>query len=342
MADFVEKPRRVAPFLGILAVAGLLLQPSSLAGQRPINIKLATLVPSGTELHYVLQDMGARWEEASGGRVKLTIYPDGRTGEEPDILRGMRIGDLHAGALSIAGLGHISDWVNVMAIPMSMDSPDEDLARVRAAFEPRLEEVFREKGYEVLFWAHAGWVRFFLPAEDARLDTVRKYKFPAWGASSTTDLWREAGFNTVSISIQEILPGLITGTVDAVGSTPLVVGPNHWFSKASYMIDMPYAPLLGATVIDRRAWERIPEDLRPELMRIARETGAKNQEAILNLEKEAIAAMVDNGLTIVEPPPEVVAEWKALFESHYPKIRGTLIPADWFDEAIAIAKGRGG
>jgi TRAP-type C4-dicarboxylate transport system substrate-binding protein len=105
---------------------------------------------------------------------------------------------------------------------------------------------------------------------------------------------------------------------------------------------MPYAPLLGATIIHRSAWERIPEDLRPELLRIARETGEKNQATIKELEDKAIAAMVDNGLKIVTPSPEEVAEWRDLFRTHYPKIRGTLIPEDWFDEALAIAQGRGG
>jgi TRAP-type C4-dicarboxylate transport system substrate-binding protein len=342
MAVPSSRSRRLAPFLGILVAAGLLLQPMPLTAQRPINIKLATLVPSGTDLHHVLQDMAARWEEASGGRVKLTIYPDGRAGEEPEILRGMRTGDLQAGALSIAGLAHISTWVNVMAIPMSMESR-EDMARVRAAFEPRLEEVFREKGYEVLFWAEAGWVRFFLPEDDASIEKVKTYKFPAWGASATTDLWRDAGFQVVSVNIGEILPGLLTGLVDAVGTTPLVMGPNQWFTQAPYMIEMPFAPLLGATIIDRRAWERIPDDLRPELLRIARETGEENQDKIRDLETRAISAMVDNGLTIVTPPPDIVAEWRSLVESHYPGIKGAVIPADWFEEALAIARqGRGG
>jgi TRAP-type C4-dicarboxylate transport system substrate-binding protein len=328
-------------FITVLVVAVLSLA-TPLSAQRPINIKLATLVPPQTELHYVLLEMGERWEEASGGRVKLTVYPGGVTGEEPDIVRGMNTKNLQAGALSMPGLAHITDWVNVMAIPMSWDSPEEGLARVREVFQPRLEEVFREHDFEVLFWAHAGWIRFFLPEADARLDTVRNYKFPVWGTSATTDLWREAGFKGVSINIQEVIIGLKTGTVDAVGTTPLVVAPNGWYTEAPYMIDMPYAPLLGATIIHREAWERIPEDLRPVLMQIARETGEKNQATIKALEEKAIAAMVDNGLKIVTPSPEVVAEWRDLFRAHYPKIRGSLIPADWFDEALAIAQGRGG
>ena len=342
MGRFNVRSICVVSLCGLLVAAGALLQPPSLSAQRPINIKLATLVPPQTELHYVLLEMGERWEEASGGQVKLTIYPGGVTGEEPDIVRGMRTGNLQAGALSMPGLAHITEWVNVMAIPMSGNSPEEDLARVREVFQPRLEEVFRENGFEVLFWAHAGWVRFFLPENDARLETVRNYKFPVWGTSETADLWREAGFKTVSINIQEILIGLRTGTVDAVGTTPLVVAPNGWFAEAPYMIDMPYAPLLGATIIHRQAWERIPEDLRPELKRIAREIGEENQATIKALEERAIAAMVDNGLKIVKPPPEVVTEWQQLFRTHYPKIRGTLIPEDWFDEALAIARGRGG
>jgi hypothetical protein len=46
----------------------------------------------------------------------------------------------------------------------------------------------------------------------------------------------------------------------------------------------------------------------------------------------AVAAMQQNGLTVHQPSPEVEAAWLAAAEGVYPKIRGTLVPAEIFDE----------
>jgi len=329
---------------GILAFVCLGFSPQSVAGQgRPIVIKLATLVPTGSDFHERLKDMGAQWEAASGGRVKLTIFSGGSGGEEDDILRRMRLGSLHAGALSLAGLQGITPAVNVLAIPMAMEGR-EDLARVLAAMRPILEADFLERGYVVLHWADAGWMRFFVPEPDPSPDAVRNNKYVQWGEDDTNDLWREAGFPPgVVLNIADVMVGLHTGLVDAINTTPFVVASYQWFPKVPYMIDIPWAPLMGATVVDRRAWERIPADLQPELRRIAEETGDSIQAAIARLEDEAIEAMEARGLTVVKPSPKILEEWKTLFESGYHRLRGEMIPEEWFDIALQAARaGRGG
>jgi hypothetical protein len=46
---------------------------------------------------------------------------------------------------------------------------------------------------------------------------------------------------------------------------------------------------------------------------------------------------------VIEPSPEILEEWRALFEGVYDRIRGEIIPEDWFDEALRVARaGRGG
>jgi len=329
---------------GIMILASLAFTVDTGAGQgRPIVIKMATLVPTNSDFHERLKEMGALWEEASGGRVKLTIFSGGSGGEEDDILRRMRLGSLHAGALSLAGLQGITPAVNVLAIPMAMEGR-EDLVRVLAAMRPILEADFLERGYVVLHWADAGWMRFFIPEPDASPEAVRNHKYVQWGEDDTNDLWREAGFPPgVVLNITDVMVGLHTGLVDAINTTPFVVASYQWFPKVPYMIDLPWAPLMGATVVDRRAWERIPEDLRPELERIAEETGDSIQASITRLEAEAIKAMEERGLTVIKPTPETVEEWRAIFEGGYHRLRGEMIPEEWFDIAIQAARaGRGG
>ncbi|MEN8374626.1 MAG: TRAP transporter substrate-binding protein DctP [Gemmatimonadota bacterium] len=298
-------------------------------------IRLATLAPNGSAWHEILKEMSARWREASGGLVTLRIYPGGVAGEEEDILRRIGEGQLQAGSLSLAGLSRITPQVYVLAIPMAMKSWD-DLARVREVMQPRLEAVFAEKGYVLLNWGDIGWVRFFLPKPDPSLDAVREYRFVAWADDSAVDLWKDSGFRSVYLELADVLPGLEESRIDAIGTTPLFMLANRWYPLIPFMVEMPWAPLVGATLIDRETWTRIPSELRPELLRIAHEAGERMQAEIQRMEVDAVAAMEARGLEVIHPDPEQLQEWRRFFEEGYPALRGPLVPEEWFDEVLRL------
>ena len=338
--------RTVLPgvLLTIPLTVSLGLFPSpALSQDRPINVKMASLAPANSVWHDALMDMGARWREVSGGKVNLQIIPNGQGGEEDDVLRRMRLGQFQAGGFTLAGLQHLSPAVVVLAIPLAIES-QADLHRVRAAVGPDLEEILLEKGYVLLHWVDMGWMRFFTPDPDPSPDAIRGYTYVEWGESSLTALWRDAGFRPgARLNIADITVGLQTGLLDALNTAPLVVSGYQWFTCLDYMIDIRWAPLSGATLIDRRTWERIPVDLRPELLRIAQETGEKVQASLLQWEEEAIEAMKSYGLQVITPSPEVMEEWRRLFEGSRILLRGDFIPAEMYDEAIRAARiGKGG
>ena len=48
--------------------------------------------------------------------------------------------------------------------------------------------------------------------------------------------------------------------------------------------------------------------------------------------------MKKRGLVVNRPNPEQMREWSELAEKLYPRIRGTMIPAETFDEVFAHLK----
>jgi TRAP-type C4-dicarboxylate transport system substrate-binding protein len=144
-------------------------------------------------------------------------------------------------------------------------------------------------------------------------------------------LYKETGFHPVPLSTNDLLPSLQTGMVNGFSSTPLVALAFQWFGLAPNMADLRYAPLTGATVIEKRAWEKIPPDLRPKLLEASRRAGMRLRAEIRRLNQEALGVMVKNGLKIHKVPPEVQAQWAKMVEDVYPKIRGKIMPAEAFD-----------
>jgi TRAP-type C4-dicarboxylate transport system substrate-binding protein len=300
-----------------------------------ITIKLGTVAPKDSTWYRILETMGERWKQVSAGKVELRIRA-GTAGDESDIMRRMRVGQLQAGAVTTVGLSTIDRIAEALHIPLAFQS-EEELEYVQSRLAGRMEATLLQKGFVVLNWGEAGWVRFFTTSPVASPEDLKKLKLFVWATGkSTDDIWRDNGFHPVSLSSVDILPSLQTGMVTAIQVPPLAALSNQWFAITKYMTDLRWAPLTGATIITKDAWEGIPGDIRPTLAKIAREAGVEMLKEIRNMEQQAIDAMVKRGLQIVRVSPEAEREWQKTVEAIYPRLRGDFVPAEYFDEALRL------
>jgi TRAP-type C4-dicarboxylate transport system substrate-binding protein len=315
----------------VLLLAAALLSSPGAAESAPTVVKMATLAPEGSSWYRVLQEMGEEWRKASGGAVTLRIYPGGIAGDEDAVIRKMRVGQIQAAAITGIGLAYLEPSFYALHIPMMYES-DEEFDSVRDRYAPVLERKLEEKGFIVLNWGDAGWVRFFSKNPVVTPAEAKALKLFQWaGDTNLVQLYKETGFHPVPLSTNDLLPSLQTGMVDGFSSTPLVALAFQWFGLAPNMADLRYAPLTGATVIGKRAWEKIPADLRPKLLEASRRAGRQLRAEIRRLNGEALGVMVKNGLKIHKVPPEVQAQWRKMVEDNYPRIRGKIMPAEAFD-----------
>jgi TRAP-type C4-dicarboxylate transport system substrate-binding protein len=297
-----------------------------------VLIKMGTVAPEGSPWHQILQQMGQQWQKISNGKVTLRIYPGGVLGDEPDMITKMRIGQLQAVALSGSGLSRLEPAVACLQIPMMIESYEE-LDYVRDRMAPRLEKLLDAKGYIVLNWGDAGWVHFFTKTPARRLDDIRKMKlFTMAGDADALELYQSAGFRPVPLATTDMMSALQTGLIEAFDVPPLLAMLNQWFGLARYMIDVKWAPLVGATVVSKKAWERVPESMRPAMLEAARSAGIRLRTEIRKMGDDAVVEMKKRGLNVIAVDAATLAEWRREVEEAYPKLRGRLVPAELFDE----------
>jgi TRAP-type C4-dicarboxylate transport system substrate-binding protein len=334
----MTNPRRARPLLlvalvALAAVAAAWLTPPAEA-QAPIIVRVATLVPDGSSWHLILKETADKWKQLSGGRVTVRLFPGGVAGDDPDVVRKMRLGTLNGGVLTSVGVAELDKSVYAMGIPLMYESYDE-VYWVHEKMRPKLEASLEAKGYVVLNWADAGWVHFFTTKPVAVPDDLRKLKLFSWaGDAEAVEIWRSAGFNPVPLPSTEIATALQTGLVEALGAPPQVTVISQYFNHARYMTDFRWQLLQGATIITKATWEKIPAELRPTLLKASQDDGARLRKDVRDSEARDIEAMKKRGLTVVPVSAAQKAEWQKLTESIYPQIRGKVLPAEAFDEAM--------
>src|SRR5215467_10219159 len=107
-------PRRQLIRIGVAVLAVVLLAQATRA---QTTIKLATVVPDGSVWDKSLKQMAVDWQQATGGRVTLTVFSGGSQGDEPTVVRKMRLGALQAASLTGVGLASIDAGFNVFSVP---------------------------------------------------------------------------------------------------------------------------------------------------------------------------------------------------------------------------------
>lgn len=304
-----------------------------------VRIKLATLAPTGSTYHKSLLTMREAWKKASGGTVELMIYPDGKLGGEADTVGLMKGNSLQASLLTTIGLAEIEKAVTgLQSIPMGF----HDLAEVDYVGEKlhgMLEERLAAKGFMVLFWTDTGWVRFFGKKSFTTPEDLKKMKLFVWaGNADQVDIYRTAGLNPVPLETADILPGLQTGLIEATPAPPVFALATQLYSRAPYMLELNWGPLVGACVVRKQTWEKIPESIRTELLKSAVAAGLEIKASARKESVDSVAAMETRGLKVTKVTPEVEAAWRTAAEAAYPKIRGTIVPEDIFDKAMSLIR----
>ncbi len=329
----------VRAYAGLLLAVLLNLASAQLrAADKPVNLKLGTLAPRGTSYHKSLLAMGEKWRQA-GGAARLTVFPDGTQGGEADMVGLMQTGNLDAGLLTAVGLSEIEPAVTALqSMPMSFRTLDE-VDYVSEKLRPHLEQRLLAKGYLVLFWTDSGWVRFFSKSPVVHPDDLRKLKVFSWvGNAHEYDLWKATGFRPVALETAGIPQGLLSGTIEAVSVPPFFALAGQLDTQAKHMLELNWAPLVGAAVVRKKSWERVPGSAREQMLKVSAEIGKKVKADGRAESDAAVAAMTKRGLKVQKITPEVEAEWRTLLARLDPEIRGKIVPADMFDEAQRLLK----
>ncbi len=321
----------------VLSCAALLVTGPAPAADK--QLRIATLAPKNSLYHRELLGLGEVWRTAQGGSAKYLVYADGSQGGEAEMVRRMRIGQLQGALLSVVGLHDIEPSVAALQnMPLLFRSWDE-VDYVRDKMRPAMEKKFIDKGYVVLAWGDAGWVRFFSKDAAFRPDDYRKMKFFAWGGETEQqDIMKSLGYTPVPLETSDILPAIQTGMINVVPSTPYFALASQIYNTAPNMLDINWAPIVGALVVTRKAWDDMSPAVQDALRQASDKAGLQMRTQARQEVDDAVEAMKKRGLVVNRPNPEQLREWNALAEAVYPRIRGSMVPAETFDEVIALLK----
>lgn len=311
----MKSPRRLICVVLLLAAAA--------ASAPAITIKLGSLAPIGSPWEVGLRRIAAEWDRLSGGTVSLKIYSGGVAGDEPDMIRKMRIGTLNGAAITVSGLQNIFKGFKTLSYPLLVRNDDE-LAYVLAKMKPYFSQQLSQRGFRVIMWSPGGWVYLFSRKPVVRPGDLRSQKLWVWsGDPDEVQAYQRAGFQTVTLAVTDLMTSLQGGMADALVTSPLLAASNQWFGVVSNMSTLRLGPLWGATLVTEKAWAEVPVDLQPKLIEAAQKIADSLAPDLVKADGQAIDVMKKYGLSINKVTPQAEAEWGDLLDKTFSGLVGS-------------------
>ena len=238
-----------------LVFAGLLLFNS--AADCATTIKFATLAPEGTSWLKTMREFFKDVSEKTENRIKFKVYPGGIAGDEKDVVRKIRIGQLHSAAFTGVGIGIIAPPIRILDMPFLFRNSDE-IDFVLDKFDKKFRQTFEKKGYIFLGWSEVGSINIMANTPITKPEDLSDVKMWLWeGDPVAHATFKAMKINPIPLSITDVMTSLETGMINGIYASPLSAIALQWFTKMKYALSLPITNASGAVLISKRAFNKL-------------------------------------------------------------------------------------
>jgi TRAP-type C4-dicarboxylate transport system substrate-binding protein len=284
------------------------------------TLKIATIAPESSSWMRDMRAAAQVIEEHTEGRVKFKFYGGGVQGNDKQVQRKMRTGQLHGGAFTSGGLNQFQIDADLFSLPLLFRSIEE--ARyVRDNLEAEIRRRLEDAGYVNFGLAAAGFA-YMMSNKPLRTRTDlngQKIWIPEGDPAGFAAL-RALGIAPVVMPVTDVMTGLQTSLLDSVTVPPVGAIVFQWHTRLKFITDVPVAYVYAALLIDRKVFGRLQAEDRQVVREVMEGVYRKFDQNGVRDNDEALQALLDTGLEMVEPQSDEVAQWRTIVGRSHQKL----------------------
>jgi len=276
------------------------------------TIKIATLSPEGTFWMKQMRIGAKEIKKRTQGRVKFKFYPGGVMGNDENVLRKIRIGQLHGGAVTLGVLSNFTPDVTLYGLPYLFSSLD-DAAEIRKTTDPMLGKEIEENGFVNFGFAQGGFTYLMSKEPIRSLDDLRHRK--SWIPEKSDvglAVYRYVDVTPISLPLSDVLTGLQTGLINTITTSPIGALALQWHAHIKYVTDQPLNYLVAMMIIDKKVFDKLSKDdqviVREVMGSVYKKIDAQNKTDNIAARK----ALINQGVKFIKLSEEEKAEWEKI------------------------------
>ena len=299
-----------------------------------VELRIATLAPSGSPWMEVLDKANAEIKDKTSSRVTLKYFEGGQQGDEKDFVRKIKLGQLDGAAVTSIGLAMIDESIRVLELPMLFDSAEE-VDYVADKMWPHFQEKFAKKGFKLQDRGEVGWVYILSTKKVESNADLKGQKLWMWGDDQLVGaMFKKLALNGVPLGVPEVDAGLTSGKINACYGSPVAAVALQWYSKVKFMTSMPMSFAIGATVVSLDALKKLSAEDQKTLEDIGKANAKKLRKVIRKANEDAKSTMTRKGITVVQTPVAMVDDFTKQAQDSWKELSGKIYSKDELDMVL--------
>ena len=292
-------------------VASLVLVPAE-AEQTKLRVTLQLPVTGhlGVNLVRFKEEVGRRTE----GALILEIFDNSRLYKDNEALGAVASGAIEMATITYQQLTKQVPAIGIFEQPFLFNFE----ALVRAATSPHSEmrilldkAVLEATGVRILWWQSYGSSVFFSKGRNAKHPLqIRGRKVRVFG-ENMMHFTKHCGGSPMLISASKQYQAVKDGTVDLVMTGITGVDTRELWKVTDTVTRTEHAALEFVVIINEKVWQTLPPGNRTAIAEASKKVEQELREQMADIEAKAYAFARSKGMTIHEPSPDDVAEWRA-------------------------------
>ncbi len=257
----------------LLAITAAALLPATVMAQN-IVLKSHDTHPAGYPTVVAIESMGKKLDAATGGRIKIQMFPGAVLGQEKEAVEQTQLGAIQIARISLGVMGPVVNEVNVFNMPFVF----RDEKHMRAVIDGPI-------GQEILDKVTASPARLvglgFMDGGSRSLYTKKKVTKPEdlkgqkvrmMGNPLFVDTMNAMGGNGIGMAYGEVFTALQTGVIDgAENNPPSYFTANHFSTPAKFYAQTNHLIIPEIFVMSKVAWDKLTPADQTLIKRLSRE-----------------------------------------------------------------------
>lgn len=293
------KFKKTALLAALASVAFLAGAPSAFAA----TFKVAVGDAQGGTQWELAQTFKKSFEQKTGGKHKLDLFPNGQLGSEEETINNAAMGTLDFSILAVNNITPFSPTVGILTLPYVILSADEAKKLTQGDVGKELtENTLRDANVRIVGWAYSGFrvltnskkpVKTVADLQGLKIrvpkNEIMIASYQSWGINPTPMAWSET------------FTALQQGVVDGQDNPYITVSAMKFNEVQKYITNLRYVFSLEPLVVSESMFKRQPADVKKAILDAGAEATEHSFKYLQDTESKIKKDLVAKGMQIVEP-----------------------------------------
>lgn len=252
-------------FLGIsmllLIFVGCGDKSSDIPSEKEVILKVAHVEPESRSTNQALLIFKKEIEEASNGKMKIEIYPNGALGGDVQLTESVAMGTLDMALPSTSVLTSYTDNFGILDMPYLFNSSEIAFKAMDEEVGEYFNKILEDTGLINLGYIYNGprsmtnSIRKISKPEDLKGMKVRVMESPVF-----IDFFRTLNANPTPMSFTEVYTALQQGAVEAQENPPSLIFANKFYEVQKYLSLTEHVHNFLAFIMNKNKYDSLTEE----------------------------------------------------------------------------------